>query len=203
MPEEPETEPEIPPWAARNLRGVRLIAHLTWLGGLGAIYATGGLVWITLQSAGVSMVSWSRGVSLFIPVALFHAVPLILLALVEISACKAAIRGRKSKWREYVLAVLVPAVSVAEPKDAGRLWAALSGAGLLSVVWVCYSLFTLASYQGPGGFAEAVIMTLALFPLTLGALMLHVALAAAIGGALGSGIYVLVRRRGRKQDKGE
>ncbi|MFC2967635.1 hypothetical protein [Acidimangrovimonas pyrenivorans] len=121
------------------------------------------------------MVTWQRGAMLILPLAQWAETPYLVLAYIVRRGLRRVPPGDAAgvaKWRLVSLGAF---------------------AGVL--VAVGGQLFGMLGYHGPGGFAEVVIMTLAMWMFTIPYLLLWSAGGAALGGALGWGLWWVWSRR--------
>ncbi|MBT8409762.1 MAG: hypothetical protein KJN93_09065 [Alphaproteobacteria bacterium] len=130
-----------------------------------------------LQVRGVSVVSWTEGAALLVPLAIWAAIPFAALAFV----LRRMLRDVAAKRPELMPAWISTAI----------------GAALGLVAFQGYTLFDMMTYSGPGGFAEVVSMTLVLWMLTVPFALAMGAIAAGVGGVLGRLVWEarLWRRR--------
>ena len=166
--ERPEGEASI----RRRKRRVRVITHAAWLVSLPLFVGLGYFGRELLLSRGVSVLSLADAERLFVPYALFHVAGVWICTFVLRRACITALDGRETRLSSYLLAVINPLVDPASEKDFPELLASLMGAVLGVLLVFSGALWVGVLATGPGGFAEVVTMELAMFPLTLGFLLL-------------------------------
>ncbi len=159
-----------------NPRYIPLLVHGIWISGIILSVACGIAAREVLIARGVSVVSWSRGISLMTPLVLWAEIPFILLA-VFVRA-----RLRRTLMKDPV---------------ALRMWLQIGLGALVGTLAVQgYVLFGMVSYDGPGGFAEVVSMVLVLSLLTI---PYNIAVCA-LGAIAGAGLVWLfwIKRMGRE-----
>jgi hypothetical protein len=122
----------------------------------------------TLIARGVEIVSWAETIQLFIPLALWFEVSYGLIAL----------------WLRWPVR---RSVSADPRRLVGLVWRLL-GAFLGMAGVLGYRLFDLATYSGPGGFVEAVMMTISMSPITIPFLAGTGAIGAWVGFVVASGL---------------
>lgn len=171
------------------LRWIRILAHGTWMFGIVWVAILGIAVWNYLEIQGVDLMPLSSAIKLYIPLGLLSLAPLVILAYLLIRSVKQSFVGTAGSLSRYFLAVVATSVTIQNPADFPRLIATSLGACVAAYVPITLMLVSMASYTGPGGFAEAVIMTLVMWPIMIGYLLLQTLIAAAIGGWVFSMLY--------------
>jgi len=151
-----------------------------------------------LVARNIAVVPWSRGIALFVPFALAHEIPILLYTALLRRACLQAFRGKTTGFSRYLLSVVATSVSVEKAEEFPKLLYAVLGSCLALLLASGASLLGSVLYTGPGGFAEVVVMMLAMLPLTLGYASVFGLVSAAIGGALGVWIYNVRHTRNAK-----
>lgn len=179
---------------ASRKRRITWVTHSVWLVCFPIFGAIGVLARERLLSHGVPLLEWSDARALFIPFALLHLVPVLIVQFLIRKAVLMAFDGKASGFWGYLVRVIDPSVDAREPDDFPHLLSATIGACLGLLFMVSRSLYAGAMSIGPGGFTEVVLMSLAMFPLTIGYLLLLGFLAAAIGAFIGGWVYTLRKR---------
>ncbi len=174
---------------AHRKRRVRVITHSLWIFCLPIFASIGFVGRELLVSQGVAVLAISEAKRLFIPYMLFHELAAFICSFCIRSACFKAFDGEDTRFSAYILRVIDPNIDAALGKDFPRLEYSIVGACTFVAFLISGSLLGGALATGPGGFAEVVIMEIAMFPLTLGYLLVLSLLAAAIGGLIGSSVY--------------
>lgn len=176
------------------LRWIRVLALVTWVFGVVWIAFLGLAVRNSLEMQGVALMPLSSAVKLFIPLGLLTLTPLGTFAVLLIHSVQQSFAGTAGRVSRYFLAVIATRVDIKDPKDFPRLLASALGASIGTYVPITLLLTGIASYTGPGGFAEAALLVLFIWPLTLGYLFLQTLLAAAIGGWTFGALYSLIAK---------
>ena len=173
----------------RSKRIIRLITHAMWIMAFPIFGVLGVLGREILISQGVPVVQWAEAKQLFIPFALFHLVPVLLYSFLIRRACFQSFDDELTKFSAYLLRVVDPSVDIKKSGDFTKMVYAVFGSCVCVLLLQSISLFVGTLATGPGGFAEVVIMTLAMFPLTLGYLLVISLVAAGVGGLVGSWFF--------------
>lgn len=150
----------------------RLLVSTIVIGGLLLTVAVGIIARITLEARGVSVVSWSRGIQLMIPLAIFFEIPFVVLAIYVHRKLKSALAEN--------------------PEQLSMRLHMYVGAFLGLFVYQGFSLFGLTTYSGPGGFANAVILMLGMWMITVPYMLALGGGASVVGGFFG---WLLWRKR--------
>ena len=182
-----------PPVSVREIshgkRIIRLITHAIWILAFPIFGALGLLGREILVSQGVSVVQWAEAKQLFIPYALFHIVPVLVYSLLIRRAFFQAIDDETTNFSAYLLRVVDPSVEIGKSSGFTKLVYAVVGSCVCVLLLQSISVLLGTLATGPGGFAELVAMTLGMFPLTLGYLLIITLVAAGVGGLLGTWIF--------------
>lgn len=159
------------PETARDPASIRILFRSIWIGGLVLTVVMGIAARFALQAQGVSVVSWSQGISLVIPLAILFEIPFLVLAYV----------ARKNLRRAVA----------EEPASLQMRFHVLVGALAGQLVLFGYMIFGMLSYSGPGGLGEVVAMFLVMWMLTIPYLLFYGLIGAAFGGAFGWVVWKL------------
>ena len=154
----------------------RMIVTVTLLCGLLLPVAVGIAARYRLEQMGVPVVSWSRGVQLMIPLALFFAVPFGALA--------------------YFLHRVLSRQDAGDPAQVRKSRYMAVGSILGTLVAAGWQMWGMLLYHGPGGMAEVVTMTLMMFPFTLPVLLIYCVVGAALGGMAGLVVWTMLGKPG-------
>lgn len=179
-------------------RAIRWITYATPLLGLVLIIATGVVARSLLSSQGLPVVSWSDSVKLFIPLALFHQITIVVYSIVLRRACIETLDMRPTWLSGHVFALTTAFVDPRNPRDYPKLVYAVTGSSVGFVLLV--SAILLASLLGQighistEGLANLVFMTWFIFPVTMGYEVVGGLLAASLGGLIGSLTYMISHR---------
>ena len=151
-----------------------LLFHVTWLSGPVLLALYGVYARSALQAQGVEVVSWQRGVDLLIPLAIWAEPAFFVVAIVTRKRLHTMVEADPGSFRKGMF----------------------MGLGAFTGLVLAHGWFILGMllYSGPGGLAEAVYMTLALWMLTVPYLIILTGVAALAGAGL---VWVLFRILGR------
>ncbi|WP_127904089.1 hypothetical protein [Solirhodobacter olei] len=142
----------------------RVLIHAIWISGLALPALMGVVARETLRAQNVSVVTLPDGLALILPLSVWFEIPFLVLALITRWLLARTIQRRPQRFSFWLTALI--------------------GAFLAMAAFDGYSLFNMLMYQGPGGLAEAVSMTLALWMLTVPFLLIQSGGAALAGGAI-------------------
>lgn len=179
-------------------RAIRWVTHATWIAGFLTIIGIGFVGRAILVSRGVAVLAWPDAIALFVPFALFHEIPILVFSIMLRRACFQAFDGSASGVSNYLLAVIAPSVSAEKAQEFPELLHAVVGSCVGLVFVVGAGLLGAVLYSGPGGFAEVVVMILAMFPLTMAYELVLGLVGAAIGGLLGGWVYKARNKGGER-----
>lgn len=175
-------------------RRIRYVTHGAWMVAVPILAAAGVAGRQILKADGVPVLSWRDGMALFVPLALFHLLPVLIYTAMIRRACLRAFRGEGRGISRYLLAVIAGSVSAEREEEFPDLLYAVTGACVALVAFAGVSVFGAVLYSGPGGLAEVVMMTLGMLPLTLGYVMLLGLVSLGAGGLLGIVLRRLLQR---------
>ena len=155
---------------------VRRLSRIVMISGLIIPALVGVVARFVLQSRGVDVVSWGQGAALLMPLTLLFLVPFLGLVLVASQVIRKKIADK--------------------PGDL-QMWLHIYAGAFVGVACISVNfLYDSLTYSGPGGLAEVVFMMMALWMVTVPALLAYGAAGALAGGVLGRLVYQL--RVGRR-----
>jgi hypothetical protein len=147
-----------------------LLFHLTWLSGPALLALYGLYARSSLQANGVEVVSIERGIELLIPLAIWAEPAFFVVAIVTHRRLRNMVAADPGSFRKGMLMGL----------------GAFTGL-VLSHGWLALGMLL---YAGPGGFAEVVYMTLAMWMISIPYLIMLTGVAALFGAGL---VWLLLR----------